>query len=286
MKAKILMTAILFLLMTGLTTAAGFGTFTSEKDVSVSGGEASFSITVMNTGNQPLSVEFEPRNVEDAVVRFKDNEDSIILESSSPTRNPSSEGSWYYLGEGEYIETRKVEFKLLLQGSEYEEFSVDVRAQAITSDDENVNASQNIVQIRSYSYSVTSKRTDSNPSDEGEDEDPGVGFDFEGDDEGDFSGLPGIGLGDGPSDDSGPEDASDNGQDIEIDDGDNTDQQGNDSTDQVNEREGPNSSDDSSQEPQSGSLTGGFFQNQNINGVTVILMLGVMASAAYLYKVI
>lgn len=271
--------------MAGLSAAAGFGTFTSEKDVTVSGDQASFSITVMNTGSQTLSVNFDDRGVDDATLRFEDNNDSIILPSSSVTKNPSQGGSWYYLGNGEYVETRKIKFTLFLQDSDYEEFTVDVRAQTVGSAEDEVNASQNIVQVRSYSYSVTSDGAGSNPQDDEQQSDPDVGFDFGGNDGG-FSGLPGIGLGDGSSGNSGSDEGSDNDPDIEIGDGNDSGSEDETEEDQVTGG-GQNSSseDDGQGAAGEGSITGGFFQSQNINGVTVILLLGVMLSGVYLYRV-
>lgn len=262
--------------LTSIATASSLGTFTSETEVTTSGDQASFSITLMNTGDEPLYITLEPGNVDSASVRFSNN--SFTLKASEPTRNPSDEGSWYYLGDGEYVETTTVDMTVFLEDSSSESFDVDIRAQPVGNPDQTSPSRQDIVQVRSYSYSVVSEGSD--PENEEQNAEEDVGFDFGGGSSGGL-GIPGVDLGgsDGESSSNGQE--TDGETDVNINESEDQDSGDLESV--------TNSSGDSTDNELTGdsttSPTGNFFQSQNINGTTIILILGVMASATYLYKV-
>lgn len=274
---KTLKTVLIVTLVIGLTslvTASSLGTFTSDTDITTSGNQASYSITLMNTGDEPLYITLEPRNVEGASIRFNNN--SFALRASDPTTNPSNDGSWYYLGDGEYVRTRTVEMTVFLEDSSAETFDLDIRAQPVGNPDQTSPSRQDIVQVRTYSYSITQDGSDP----ETEQQDSGgedVGFDIGGNTG--SGGVPEIDLG---GSDSGTDTAqeSDGDTDVSINESEN---------EQDEDQETINGSETSQNNSISGdstnSPTGNFFQSQNINGTTIILILGLMASVTYLYKV-
>lgn len=287
--ARIGIFGVMIGLMVGAATASSLGTFTSETDVKATDGSATYSLTIFNIGQQDLEVTLQPANAEDVSVAIgssqiglnygSDGSASFNMEASPPTESPGSEGSWFYLGDGEYIRTYKFTVQASLLESSYESFDINIRAKSAQKG-ERQNLSQ-VVQVRTYSYTIRDGNVDRRS--EEEQEDPDVGFDFDQGNDGGFSGIPGLGLQDGSQVGSGSRSDSDGDPQVTIGD-DNTSGQGDDPGTEIGDIN--NSESSSSQSSSDNSLTGSFFQSQNINGFTVILIIGVMASAVYLYRVI
>ncbi len=216
-------------------------------------GNASFRIGMANLGSSDLEVTLSSSGSGDAEVVFPRRE--FVLEPADRTTDPSGQG-WLSLGDGEYSDFETVPFHVSIGEGERSSFKVRIEATGGKERGEGENIEQRIVQVREYRFTATDLA-------EGE-KAPEVerGYEEPGDDENGGSG----------------EDNMDEGGGAEVEDG-------------RGKAEGPaedlngtlvfNGSQDSKR-----STTPNKVENSGVDGLTVILAVGVVASLMYLWTVI
>lgn len=272
--------------LAGTVSASSFGSFSSGTERQVDGLTATYNIKVMNLGNRPLQVNLDTGNVDrDLTVRFDapgSNFDSFKLEPSEVTDSPSDSKNWFLLGNGKYAEVKEITVKAFMDERRTDDtahFTVNVKASTGSSTKkyggEETNPTQNVVQVRSYSYTMKTT-ADRKPVQNVEEkknstvqkqqdsfgaslvQDFNRGFDRI------VSGVGGTG------------DATSKKPDVRVDDSSGETSNGTESFNRT--------STESPQQKENNRATGGFFST--VNPVTPMLVIGLMASTFYLFRVI
>jgi len=168
---------ILLIFLASAVSASSFGTVPSENSKNVTNDRGNFYIDVMNLGNQPLDVQVEAFNVdEDASIRLsmpqgaESSFDSFILNPSIVTDSPDDTGKWFLVEKDRYVETSRIGITAIRTG-EKKKIDFDIRVTASTFSDteeetENVKPSQNVVQVREYSFDMTASDRSNTQSNE------------------------------------------------------------------------------------------------------------------------
>lgn len=130
--------------------ALTIGTFPQQSEKESKSLNMSFSIGVINTGDEAvrISLDSEPGNYS---VEFP--EQDFILESSEITSDPSGSG-WYHIGNGRYAKIRYVDFKVDIspyRDSNTVDIPVELRAFSIAGRSGN-SGNTRLVQLRDYTF--------------------------------------------------------------------------------------------------------------------------------------
>lgn len=274
---------ILLVFLIGSVSASSFGSFSSRTSVETDSRSATFTISTLNLGNEPLNVRVEPYNVDEDLnidVLTPAGTNPFALQPSEITSNPSDSKTWFILKNGEYAETQRIQVRAVFDSQRPDnEASFNVRVEASPSgagqesaDQNTTNPSQSVVQVRTYSYTVqtSASRTSTATADEANPDDSGsqAFSSFVQSFTSSFNSVIG----------SVRDSSSGNGgePEIRIEDDSSSDQStGNQNQDRSDNRD-PNPENQSSP-------TGNFFAE--VNPVTPVLLLAALGSVVYLFRV-
>lgn len=272
------------ILIASVASAMSFGSVVGDQERTIEGMTTTFNIAVMNLGEDPLQISFDVHEPEGADIILPDDQE---MEPSITTENPGEyeldeDYRWFLLDDGEYVMVREFPVSLISDDHNANTFDFEVELSASMGEDprnnieEDYSTTQRVVQTRNYEFNV--EKLASSPSEISEDE---IEYmeqtDLESQDSSDSGFASRI-----PSTSEVTETARDT---FDINFGDNEEEQdAGEDLEEFDEFEGETEEEDET--TQSSSITGSFVEEVSSSPSTATLILGVLASFAYLIMVI
>ncbi|MFB6292555.1 MAG: hypothetical protein ABEI58_04140 [Candidatus Nanohaloarchaea archaeon] len=142
--------SILVLFLVGSASAASFGSFPYDTS-RTSEGNTTFEIGVFNLGDRKLELEMVSDTPAGVEVVFPQK--TMVLPPSRTTKNPAGSG-WLSLGDGRYVEVRRVPFRVLSHEPGKHRVKVSVRASRPSGVEEGDRTRQKVVRVNQYSFTV------------------------------------------------------------------------------------------------------------------------------------
>ncbi len=275
-------------------SASSFGSFASEDTKTIRDGDASFEIGVFNLGNEPLELQVSSTVLKGGSGIRMVHDDSIVIEPSEVTENPSGDGNWFLLDGERYVKVRKIPVRAFVdreRSTSDFEFRVDMKASPAEGNSGG-DIVQTLSQVRSYRFTVKARSPSTNPQtpESGrsttdsalnpETQPVGITQSVQQGISSAGSALQGAagGLLGGNSQESSGQD-----QNVTVEQ-DSDQEDSSEDYDIVRSEDGEESTEESSK-PAS-RTTGEFFQSIGANYMTFILMIAFMMSTVYLFRVI
>lgn len=99
--------AVFIIFLTFPVLSQGWGVITEDTESTIQGLEKNYTIGLINTGSDPVILEFSVPENEDYSISFDNT--TIVLNPSLTTETPKGEG-WFYAGKGEYVNVTYTDF--------------------------------------------------------------------------------------------------------------------------------------------------------------------------------
>lgn len=152
---------VMFLLASiSLAGAEGFGVYSSEKTKTMDNGTAEFELFLINPDDQPQNLQVSASEIEGGNLWIEKGSISrrvsgltatIQMESSKPV---TSGENLVQLGDGNFVNTTRLKLVFEAEGSERDRYDFDIDLRQQFESEERTNLSQDVVNVRTYSYTV------------------------------------------------------------------------------------------------------------------------------------
>lgn len=277
------------LLATAASATTSFGTYTSEESKTVDDLSATYEIKLINLGDRPLETSLLIPDKEELTIL---HDEQITVPAQEPTENPSNyeledDEEWFLLGD-KYVRAKIVPINVGIHESRSQNsFEFDTRVEAVAEietssggDDEEISPTQEIVYQQDYTFRI--RTTESIPSEQDlnpiqNPEPPEESQESQG------SLLPSIETNNNPFTDQ--ESGEDQEGEFNIDEEEQQEEDSSTEPDISGYDESDFDEGDSTTQ-QDAFITGDFIASAGAGYSTLILLLGVVASTLYLFRVI
>lgn len=156
---KKIVVALMVLLFSSSVHSAGWGVITENTDAEIGELEKDYRLGLVNTGDEPVTVNFDASDSSDYSIEFDDSR--IRLEPSYTSKSPQG-SDWFYAGNGEYVNVTYTGFTFAAdkeRSSNNLNFSITASAGRETNPMNKKVPQQSLISQRSFEYGVKIDKT-------------------------------------------------------------------------------------------------------------------------------